>query len=162
MSFADNLRRLRLERFLSQAELARRAGMHAITITRLEAGDQAPTTRTVRALAEALEVQPRDLASPDEVAAARMLGRRGRRATPGGVSDASSQASTVREADRELLDALADAVERLLLAHAADARDSGRDPDAVVRRQSQRLGPEQGTRLLDRIQAPRRARPAGV
>src|SRR5581483_5145351 len=49
MAFAENLRRLRLERFLSQAELARRAGMHAITITRLEAGDRAPTTRTVRA-----------------------------------------------------------------------------------------------------------------
>ena len=82
MFFADNLRRLRLERFLSQAELARRAEMHAITITRLEAGVQAPTTRTVRALAEALEVQPRDLAAPHEVAAARMLGRGRRRAPP--------------------------------------------------------------------------------
>ncbi|GEM_PF-1513382 len=76
MAFAENLRRLRLERFLSQAELARRAGMHAITITRLEAGDRAPTTRTVRALADALGVEPRDLAAPNEVAAARMLGRR--------------------------------------------------------------------------------------
>lgn len=81
MGFAENLRRLRLERFLSQAELARQAGMHAITITRLEAGGQAPTTRTVRSLAEALGVEPRGLASPDEVAAARMLGR-GRRRAP--------------------------------------------------------------------------------
>ncbi len=77
MTFAENLRRLRLERFLSQAELARLSGMHAITITRLEAGGQAPTTRTVRALAQPLEVEPRTLASPEEVAAARMLGRRG-------------------------------------------------------------------------------------
>ena len=38
MEFRENLRRLRLERFLSQAELARRAGLHALTITRLEAG----------------------------------------------------------------------------------------------------------------------------
>jgi transcriptional regulator with XRE-family HTH domain len=84
VAFAENLRRLRLERFLSQAELARAARMHALTITRLEAGDHVPTTRTVRALAEALGVQPRDLASPDEVAAARMLGRRGRVAGRGG------------------------------------------------------------------------------
>jgi len=79
MAFAENLRRLRLERFLSQAELARAAGMHALTVTRLEAGAHAPTTRTVRALAGALAVEPRRLAAPDEVAAARMLGRRRRR-----------------------------------------------------------------------------------
>ena len=76
MVFAQNLRRHRLERYLSQAELARLARMHALTITRLEAGEQAPSTRTVRALAEVLAVEPRDLALPDEVAAARMLGRR--------------------------------------------------------------------------------------
>ena len=75
MAFAENLRRLRLERFLSQAELARIARMHAVTITRLEGGGQAPATRTVRALAAALEVQPRELASPQEVAAARRLKR---------------------------------------------------------------------------------------
>ena len=79
MAFAENLRRQRLERFLSQAELAQGARMHALTITRLEAGGQAPTARTVRSLAEALGVEPRALAAPDEVAAARMLGRgRGR------------------------------------------------------------------------------------
>ena len=76
MVFAQNLRRHRLERYLSQAELARLARMHALTITRLEAGEQAPSTRTVRALAEVLVVEPRELAAPDEVAAARMLGRR--------------------------------------------------------------------------------------
>jgi transcriptional regulator with XRE-family HTH domain len=76
MALAENLRRLRLERFLSQAELARRAGLHALTVTRLEAGATAPTTRTVRALAEALSVEPGALASPDEVAELRrVLGR---------------------------------------------------------------------------------------
>jgi transcriptional regulator with XRE-family HTH domain len=70
MRFADNLRRLRLERFLSQAELGRRSGVHAITITRLEAGRTAPSTRTVRALAEALDVAPLELATPQEVAEA--------------------------------------------------------------------------------------------
>ncbi len=76
MAFAENLRRLRLERFLSQAELARRAGLHALTITRLEAGTTAPSSRTVRALADALGVEPRGLATPPEVAELRhVLGR---------------------------------------------------------------------------------------
>jgi transcriptional regulator with XRE-family HTH domain len=70
MAFPENLRRIRLEHFLSQTELARRSGVHAITITRLESGRTAPSTRTVRALAEALGIPPADLASPDEVAEA--------------------------------------------------------------------------------------------
>jgi transcriptional regulator with XRE-family HTH domain len=73
MAFADNLRRLRLEQFVSQAELARRAGVHALTITRLEGGTTAPSTRTVRALAEALNVEPRELATPHEVAELRRV-----------------------------------------------------------------------------------------
>jgi transcriptional regulator with XRE-family HTH domain len=67
VAFADKLRHCRVEQFLSQAELARRAGLHALTIARLEAGTTAPSTRTVRALAEALGVPPRDLATPQEV-----------------------------------------------------------------------------------------------
>jgi transcriptional regulator with XRE-family HTH domain len=66
--FPQNLRRLRLERFFSQAELGRRAHVHAVTIARLEAGVWPPTMRTVRQLAEALGVNPLELASPDEVA----------------------------------------------------------------------------------------------
>ena len=78
MTFADNLRRLRIEQFLSQAELARRAGRHALTITRLEAGTTAPSTRTVRPVADALGVQPHDLATPLEVAELRrVLGQAG-------------------------------------------------------------------------------------
>ena len=73
MVFTKNLRRLRLKLFLSQAELARRAGLHALTITRLEAGAAAPATRTVRALAEVLGVEPGDLAEPDEVAELRRV-----------------------------------------------------------------------------------------
>ena len=75
MAFAENLRRLRLERFLSQGELARRAGLHAITLTRLEAGATAPSTRSVRALADALGIEPRELAAPDEVAELRRFSR---------------------------------------------------------------------------------------
>jgi transcriptional regulator with XRE-family HTH domain len=67
MAFAENIRRLRLERFLSQGDLARQAGMHPITLTRLETGSRAPTARSVRALAAALGVEPSELATPDEV-----------------------------------------------------------------------------------------------
>jgi transcriptional regulator with XRE-family HTH domain len=73
MAFAENLRRLRLERFLSQGELARRAGLHAVTLTRLEAGATDPSTRTVRALADALGVEPGGLATPGEVAELRRV-----------------------------------------------------------------------------------------
>ena len=86
MVFAENLRRLRVEQFLSQAELARRAGLHALTITRLEAGLAAPSTRTVRALADALRVEPRDLATPDEAAELRRVLRASAR-SDGGVGD---------------------------------------------------------------------------
>jgi len=67
MTFATNLRRLRVDRFLSQRELARRAGLHAVTLTRLESGARSPSTRSVRALATSLGVEPRDLTTPDQV-----------------------------------------------------------------------------------------------
>lgn len=70
MPFRDNLRRLRLAQFLSQAELARRSGLHTLTISRLEAGRVKPSTRTVRALADALGIPPGELATPEEVAEA--------------------------------------------------------------------------------------------
>ncbi len=70
MAFPQNLRRLRLGRFLSQAELARQAGLHTLTISRLEAGRVKPSTRSVRALASALDVRPDELATPQEVAEA--------------------------------------------------------------------------------------------
>jgi len=73
MAFGENLRRLRIERFLSQRELARQAGLHPITLVRLEGGATAPTTRSVRALAAALGVEPRQLAAPGEVTELRRI-----------------------------------------------------------------------------------------
>jgi len=67
MMFAENLRRLRIGRFLSQRELARQAGLHAVTLGRLEAGTTAPSTRSVRSLAATLGVEPGELATPHEV-----------------------------------------------------------------------------------------------
>jgi transcriptional regulator with XRE-family HTH domain len=63
MPFLDNLRQLRLTQFFSQAELARRTGLHMLTISRLEAGRAKPSTRTVRVLADALGVAPGKLAN---------------------------------------------------------------------------------------------------
>ena len=84
MTFAESLRRMRVERFLSQRELARLAGLHAITLVRLEAGATAPTTRTVRALAGALGIEPGELTSPEEVAELRrVLKKDARRPAPG-------------------------------------------------------------------------------
>jgi transcriptional regulator with XRE-family HTH domain len=86
VSFAENLRRLRLEHFLSQSELARLAGIHAVTVTRLEVGTTLPSMRTVRVLAAALGIEPRELAAPSEVAEVRRIKR--------------SSASLSRDADR--------------------------------------------------------------
>jgi len=69
--FPAKLRRLRRQKFLSQAELARLAGLHKLTIQRLERGKTSPYARTIRQLAAVLEVPPEQLASPDEVAEAR-------------------------------------------------------------------------------------------
>jgi transcriptional regulator with XRE-family HTH domain len=91
MTFAENLRRFRVERFLSQRELARQAGLHAITLVRLEAGTTAPSTRTVRALAATLGVEPGELTSPDEVAELRRVLKNG---TPPRAQEPSSSAPT--------------------------------------------------------------------
>ena len=64
MVFKETAATLASEHFFSQAELARRSGVHALTITRLETGRPAPSMRTVCALAEALGVQAGELAIP--------------------------------------------------------------------------------------------------
>jgi len=57
------LRRLRTLAALSQGELAARAGVQRQTIIRLEQGGEAEMP-TVRKLATALDVQPRELIEP--------------------------------------------------------------------------------------------------
>jgi DNA-binding Xre family transcriptional regulator len=68
MTFSGNLRKLRVDRFLAQRELARQAGLHPVTPTRLGSGSTALSSRTVRSLADALGLKPGDLMAPDEVA----------------------------------------------------------------------------------------------
>jgi len=57
----ENLRRLRERRYLTQRELAARAGDSADTIVKLEQNRWEPRLRTIKKLAEALEVHPDEL-----------------------------------------------------------------------------------------------------
>lgn len=58
---ANKLRELREERFLSHRELANLAGVSPTTIHNLEAGRTEAQRRTIRKLAAALGVEPREL-----------------------------------------------------------------------------------------------------
>jgi transcriptional regulator with XRE-family HTH domain len=59
------LRALRKRKVLTQKELAQRAGLtRRGTVLKIEAGQTEPYPRTVRKLAKALGVQPRDLMEP--------------------------------------------------------------------------------------------------
>ena len=55
------LRRARERALLTQEELADRAGLAIPTISRIENGRVEPHFRTIRKLAKALDVDPRDL-----------------------------------------------------------------------------------------------------
>jgi transcriptional regulator with XRE-family HTH domain len=60
------LRRLRQEQALSLRDLAQRSGVAYDTINRLELGKQDAQPRTIRRLAEALDVQPKELMKREE------------------------------------------------------------------------------------------------
>jgi transcriptional regulator with XRE-family HTH domain len=62
----EELLRLRKEQFLSQRDLAQRAGVSPTTIMHLETGESAdPRLSTVRKVAEALGVDPNSLVEHD-------------------------------------------------------------------------------------------------
>ena len=52
------------QRALTQGELAKKAGVARTTIVRIEAGEDA-TVRTLRKLAQALAVEPRELTADE-------------------------------------------------------------------------------------------------
>jgi transcriptional regulator with XRE-family HTH domain len=65
---ARRVKSVRRARFMSQEELSDRSGLGRATIARIELGQTVPHGRTIRSLAEALEVQPSDLVSdPDSL-----------------------------------------------------------------------------------------------
>jgi transcriptional regulator with XRE-family HTH domain len=60
------LREVRESRFLTQGELADLAGISRAAINRIELGVVDPHFKTIRALATALRVEPRELIGEDE------------------------------------------------------------------------------------------------
>ena len=61
-----NLRSWRLRRFLTQRELAAKAGVTKATVHRIESGAARARISTVRKLADALSVAPQQLISPSK------------------------------------------------------------------------------------------------
>jgi transcriptional regulator with XRE-family HTH domain len=57
----DRLKNLRTLNALTQAELAERARLTTAAVARIEGGEVEPRPSTLRKLAKALSVQPRDL-----------------------------------------------------------------------------------------------------
>jgi transcriptional regulator with XRE-family HTH domain len=57
----EKLKRLRTLNALTQAELAQRAGLTTAAVARIERDEAEPRPSTLRKLAEALDVRPRDL-----------------------------------------------------------------------------------------------------
>jgi transcriptional regulator with XRE-family HTH domain len=61
VKIGGNLRRLREDRLLTQAELAERAGIALSSLVRIENDQVDPRFSSIRKLAQALEVDPRAL-----------------------------------------------------------------------------------------------------
>lgn len=59
------LRAVRESQLLTQVELAEKAGVHAITVSRIEQGEIEPRFRTIKAIAGALGVDWHELAEGD-------------------------------------------------------------------------------------------------
>lgn len=59
--FGEALREVRLERGLSQEELAHACDRHRTYISKLERGKNSPTLRTFEQMADALEMRASDL-----------------------------------------------------------------------------------------------------
>lgn len=56
-----NLRRARLDREMTQEEVAERSGVHATEVSRIESGKRDPQVSTVQRLAEAVGLSASDL-----------------------------------------------------------------------------------------------------
>src|SRR5579871_4415325 len=81
--FAERLRELRLSRGMTQAELARRAGVSVTYVSQLESADTAPGIDLVARVAKALGITTTELLP-------RALATRATRSIPGAVSALSS------------------------------------------------------------------------
>lgn len=62
----QKIRRLREEKGLTQAALAKGAGLAQSFVSSIESGQKSPTVRSLQKLASALDVSPDELLVPDE------------------------------------------------------------------------------------------------
>ncbi|WP_363324688.1 helix-turn-helix domain-containing protein [Leifsonia virtsii] len=72
----ERLRQVRMDRRLSQEDLAARAGLGPGTVARIEGGHQSPRVSTVVRLANVLEIPVRQLIDPRECGCALLTGPR--------------------------------------------------------------------------------------
>ncbi len=61
VKIGSNLKKLREQHLLTQAELGKRAGVHRDQVSRIERDEVEPRFSTIRKLAAALEVEPSEL-----------------------------------------------------------------------------------------------------
>lgn len=66
-AIARNVRRLRVERGMSQEELAQKAGCHRVTVNRVEQGERLPEADVLFALADAMDVSTDELRQIAEI-----------------------------------------------------------------------------------------------
>jgi transcriptional regulator with XRE-family HTH domain len=66
MKIGTQVRRTRERALLTQGELASRAGIGLTTLNRIENDHAEPQFRTIRKIAKALDVNPRDLIGDDD------------------------------------------------------------------------------------------------
>lgn len=65
--FRVKLKEIRLDRGMTQAELAKKIEAHQPFVSALESGETSPTLETIAKLAEALKVAPRDLMPEEKI-----------------------------------------------------------------------------------------------
>ena len=140
-SIAANLARLRVYRELTQAELARRAGLSRVAVGKIERGQVIPQARTLDALAAALEVPVRELVSPvRRLESVRFRARKRVR----GREQILAQVATWLDSYRELEDLLNSAQQFKLRASGPDTAAV-----AVARVARQHVGLEADHSVLD-------------
>ena len=66
VKIGDNLRRLREDRLLTQAELAERAGIALSSLVRIENDQVDPRFSSIRKLARALDADPKELTTRED------------------------------------------------------------------------------------------------
>ena len=66
MKIGTQVKRTRERALLTQGELANRAGIGLTTLNRIENDHAEPQFRTIRKIAKALDVNPRDLIGDDD------------------------------------------------------------------------------------------------